>query len=244
MVSERADLAEQKAKLVEEVLELSGMLKELEDTLLYELANSTGNILDNTDLIETLEKTKTKAVRSRSSRRRRHLRRSTSRCAAYRPVAKRGSILFFVMSLLSTLNNMYELSLALYSCLPQSLERAEPDRWSRTAGEHHHDADARLLQLHVPRHLRDPQAHVLAADDAAHHGGEGTLDRTQLDFFLKGNLSPRSARTLRPAIGSSDSGWHDMQRLGSLSRTPSPTSSPTFGANVPDVEGVVRPRRT
>ena len=38
------------------------MLKELEDTLLYELANSTGNILDNTDLIETLEKTKTKAV--------------------------------------------------------------------------------------------------------------------------------------------------------------------------------------
>ena len=37
------------------------MLKELEDTLLHELANSTGNILDNTDLIETLEKTKTKA---------------------------------------------------------------------------------------------------------------------------------------------------------------------------------------
>ena len=38
---ERADLAEQKSQLVEEVSELSGMLKELEDTLLYELANST-----------------------------------------------------------------------------------------------------------------------------------------------------------------------------------------------------------
>ena len=59
---ERADLAEQKMALVEEVSELSGMLKDLEDTLLYELANSTGNILDNTDLIQTLEQTKSKAV--------------------------------------------------------------------------------------------------------------------------------------------------------------------------------------
>ena len=44
------------------------MLKELEDTLLYELANSTGNILDNDDLIHTLEQTKTKAVEIGESR--------------------------------------------------------------------------------------------------------------------------------------------------------------------------------
>merc|ERR1719446_1751277 len=113
---ERADLAEQKAALVEEVSELSGMLKELEDTLLYELANSTGNILDNTDLIETLEKTKTKAVEI--SQKLEEAKATATEiditCAAYRPVAKRGSILFFVMSSLSTLSNMYELSLALY----------------------------------------------------------------------------------------------------------------------------------
>ena len=47
--------------MVEETAELSGTLKELEDTLLYELANSTGNILDNTTLIETLQQTKVKA---------------------------------------------------------------------------------------------------------------------------------------------------------------------------------------
>ena len=37
------------------------MLKDLEDTLLRELATSTGNMLDNADLVHTLEETKSKA---------------------------------------------------------------------------------------------------------------------------------------------------------------------------------------
>lgn len=37
------------------------LLKDLEDSLLRELATSTGNMLDNTELISTLEETKTKA---------------------------------------------------------------------------------------------------------------------------------------------------------------------------------------
>jgi hypothetical protein len=38
------------------------LLKDLEDTLLRELATSTGNMLDNAELIQTLEDTKTKAT--------------------------------------------------------------------------------------------------------------------------------------------------------------------------------------
>ena len=38
------------------------LLKDLEDTLLRELAASTGNMLDNEELISTLENTKTKAT--------------------------------------------------------------------------------------------------------------------------------------------------------------------------------------
>lgn len=37
------------------------LLKELEDTLLRELATSTGNMLDNAELVQTLEETKFKA---------------------------------------------------------------------------------------------------------------------------------------------------------------------------------------
>lgn len=37
------------------------LLKDLEDTLLRELATSTGNMLDNAELVQTLEETKSKA---------------------------------------------------------------------------------------------------------------------------------------------------------------------------------------
>lgn len=38
------------------------LLKDLEDTLLRELATSQGNMLDNVELLQTLEDTKSKAV--------------------------------------------------------------------------------------------------------------------------------------------------------------------------------------
>ena len=38
------------------------LLKDLEDTLLRELATSTGNMLDNAELVQTLEDTKGKAT--------------------------------------------------------------------------------------------------------------------------------------------------------------------------------------
>ena len=37
------------------------LLKDLEDSLLRELATSQGNMLDNVELVDTLEETKTKA---------------------------------------------------------------------------------------------------------------------------------------------------------------------------------------
>lgn len=41
--------------------ENKNLLKSLEDTLLRELATSTGNMLDNAELVQTLEETKQKA---------------------------------------------------------------------------------------------------------------------------------------------------------------------------------------
>ena len=58
---ERPDLEEQYAALVTEMSESAMMIVTLEDTLLRELSSSTGNILDNEELIATLDETKTKA---------------------------------------------------------------------------------------------------------------------------------------------------------------------------------------
>jgi dynein heavy chain len=53
-----SDLEEQRKKLVEETSANKNLLKDLEDCLLQELSISTGNVLDNTGLVETLEETK------------------------------------------------------------------------------------------------------------------------------------------------------------------------------------------
>lgn len=58
---ERRELEEQREHLIQETSENKNLLKDLEDSLLRELATSTGNMLDNVDLVQTLEETKSKA---------------------------------------------------------------------------------------------------------------------------------------------------------------------------------------
>ncbi len=60
--NERADLEERREELIAETFENKNLLSQLEDALLRELTTSTGNMLDNQELIETLENTKTKAT--------------------------------------------------------------------------------------------------------------------------------------------------------------------------------------
>ncbi|XP_046496348.1 dynein axonemal heavy chain 10 isoform X7 [Equus quagga] len=59
---ERRELEEQREHLIQETSENKNLLKDLEDSLLRELATSTGNMLDNVELVQTLEETKAKAT--------------------------------------------------------------------------------------------------------------------------------------------------------------------------------------
>ena len=59
---ERKELEEDRERLIQETSDNKRLLKDLEDTLLRELATSTGNILDNAELVQTLEETKNKAT--------------------------------------------------------------------------------------------------------------------------------------------------------------------------------------
>lgn len=52
----------QREQLVREMSENRTLLKNFEDMLLEELANSSGMMLDNQELISTLEDTKTKSI--------------------------------------------------------------------------------------------------------------------------------------------------------------------------------------
>jgi len=91
-------------------------LKDLEDSLLRELAQSTGNMLDNVELINTLDETKTKAseVAEKLKLAAKTAEEVEKNRDFYRSVAKRGAILFFVLAEMATINSMYQYALSAY----------------------------------------------------------------------------------------------------------------------------------
>jgi|TARA_B110000977_G_scaffold201318_2_gene295327 dynein heavy chain len=127
---ERPDLEEERERLVLTMSDSKTLLKQLEDTLLRELASAQGNILDNAALIETLDNTKKKAVEIAENLAAAQVTAKELELTRvkYAPVAKRGSILFFVMSGLSVINSMYENSLNMFlTVFDTTLRTSKPD---------------------------------------------------------------------------------------------------------------------
>lgn len=111
---ERPDLQEQAAGLIRQLSEFTIQLKDLEDNLLFRLANSQGDILEDIELIENLEETKKtateiaeKVVIAKQTEVDINLAREI-----YRPVASRGSLIYFVIDSLHVLDRVYQYSMA------------------------------------------------------------------------------------------------------------------------------------
>lgn len=92
--------------------------RELEDTLLSELAKDQGDtpLVDNEPLIQTLEfaKTKSDSINEALIEAAITTEDIESNREMYKPVAKRGAILFFALTGLSAISEMYEYSLEAY----------------------------------------------------------------------------------------------------------------------------------
>lgn len=59
--------------------------------------------------------------------------------------------------------------------------------------------------------------------------GDGDLNKTELDFFLKGNTSLDAVAKEKPFVWMSSNGWKDLQRLV--------TMGPAWANIVTDIEG-------
>eukprot|EP00118_Oscarella_pearsei_P016795 m.162667 g.162667 ORF g.162667 m.162667 type:complete len:4507 (+) comp38847_c0_seq1:65-13585(+) len=106
-------LEEQRANLIEVLASDRGQLSSLEDRMLDMLQSVEGHILDKQELVQTLQKSKTRAeeLSSRVNDRRKTQQQIGAARDQYLPVATRGSTLYFVISELSRLNVMYHFSL-------------------------------------------------------------------------------------------------------------------------------------
>jgi dynein heavy chain len=97
---EQRSLEESLAALKEEVTTNTRSLKMLDDQLLFRLSNSTGNLLDDVELIDVLANTKAKAkdVENKLSDAAEKEIEINEKREQFRPVATRGSIMYFNMT--------------------------------------------------------------------------------------------------------------------------------------------------
>ena len=231
---ERPDLEKAFKDLVDDMSANAVLLEELEESLLRNLAASTGNILDNDELIATLESTKTKAVEisaklAQSQGTKADINKTR---AGYVPAAKRGSILFFAMAGLSNIMKMYETSLASFLVV---------FRRALVSAKKAPGLDARLKNM-VASMTREMYDYTCTGIFERHKlmfsfqmtimimEGDGELVRPELDFFLKGDMSLEAASSANPLPWLAEKGWKDLLKLGTMA---SPPALGELAAHVP-----------
>ncbi|GBG29459.1 Dynein heavy chain 1, axonemal [Hondaea fermentalgiana] len=117
--SERPDVEEKKNKLVTTMAADAKQLKDLEAKILQLLSESTGNILDDEVLINTLADSKTTSaiIHERVEESKKTQVSIEEARASYRPVATRGAIIYFVIADLTQIDPMYQYSLSFVKAL-------------------------------------------------------------------------------------------------------------------------------
>lgn len=229
---ERRELEETRERLVVEMSQNKSLLKDLEDILLRELASSTGSMLDNAELIRTLEETKAKSTEIAQKL---ILANQTSAEVeasrdSYRPVAKCGAVLFFVLKDLSAINPMYEYSLnSFLEVFISSLEKSKPDavlskRLAKIMDTLkyavYNYACTGLFEKHKLMFSFQMTIKLMEAD--------GQMDAGEVNFFLKGDVTLDKPAQPKPHAWLSDQGWKDILKMPSLNAV--------FGKIVQDIQ--------
>ena len=131
---EKAELEIQKRQIQEDITSNAKKMKELEDDLLDRLSNSEGDLLQDTSLIDVLARTKktVQEVKEKLAVAEETDKRINESREEYRPVATRGSIVYFLVADLSLINPMYQTSLVQFLQLFDfSIKNSEKDASSQ-----------------------------------------------------------------------------------------------------------------
>jgi dynein heavy chain, axonemal len=119
IVKEKPELEEQKNELVLQNSKMTKSLKDIEDNILKLLSESTGNILDDIQLIDTLAESKktSEQITEQVEQAKETEKKIDMTRELYRSVAYRGSLLYFCVTDLALIDPMYQYSLQWYVCI-------------------------------------------------------------------------------------------------------------------------------
>lgn len=231
---ERPQLEDERRENVQVMSQNKALLKSLEEKILVEL-NMSGDksLLENDDLIQTLDATKEKVTEINEKLVQAAItsKNIDSACMEYTNVARRGAILYFVMASLVSINTMYEYSLAsfMHDVFDMSLQKSEQSKSFDTRLKNIVDhltystytyTCTGLFEQHKLTFAFQMTVKIMESD--------GAINMREVDFFLKGNMSLEKLDHENPFTWLSDQGWKDLAML--------PTLDPVFEHIVMDVE--------
>lgn len=190
---EKSDLETERIRLVEDVIENKATVRELEDNLLEKLNSVQGSLVDDEELISVLQETKTTAAEVNKKLEVAAETETKINIAReeFRPVAARGSILYFLIVEMSNVSPMYQTALKQFlGIFDSSVTKSKPTHvvqrrieniiefltksvWKYTSQglfEQHKFLFTLLLTLKIDMHL-------------------GTVSHKEFLFLLKGGAS-------------------------------------------------------
>ena len=110
---EKPELEDEKSKLIKQISEDNKQLFEIQEKILKLIVEVQGNILDDEELVQTLEASRSTAVKINE-----RMEKATATNASidssrdsYRPIAERGSVIYHIIAGLASIDPMYQHSL-------------------------------------------------------------------------------------------------------------------------------------